>query len=143
MFFGSFLHSLDEKGRLVIPRKMREEIGVKVYILKGYDGALSIFKASAFEQLCKEINTLPFNKKDSRAFLRIQLANACEIDVDKAGRIQIPSQLLTRYQIGKDVIVLGVLDHIEVWDVKTYEQYEKDSESNFEEIAEHLSDKEN
>jgi MraZ protein len=63
MFFGFYEHTLDDKGRLVIPRKMREEAGVKVYILKGYDGALSVYKQSTFEKLVEEINSLPYNKK--------------------------------------------------------------------------------
>jgi len=142
MFFGSFLHTLDDKGRLVIPRKMREETGVKVFILKGFDGALSIYKAATFEKMCQEIMSLPFNKKNARAYQRIQLANACELEIDKAGRVQIPAQLLAKYQIGKEVMVLGVLDHIEVWNKEVYETYEKENDAKFEDIAENLNNEE-
>ena len=139
MFFGSYTHNLDDKGRLVIPSKMREELGLKAYILKGFDGALSIYKESEFQNLVVELKNLPFNKKNSRAYLRIQLASACELDIDRQGRALLPTQLLNKYQIGKEVIVIGALDHIEVWNRKDYEEYEKNADSSFETIAEELS----
>ena len=139
MFFGSYTHNLDEKGRLVIPSKMRDELGLKAYILKGFDGALSIYKESDFQRLVNELQNLPFNKKNSRAYLRIQLASACELDIDRQGRALLPTQLLNKYQIGKEVIVIGALDHIEVWNRKDYEEYEKNADSSFETIAEELS----
>ena len=142
MFFGSYTHNLDEKGRLVIPSKMREELGLKAYILKGFDGALSIFKEEDFINLTNELKNLPFNKKNSRVYLRIQLASACELDIDRQGRALLPTQLLNKYQIGKEVIVIGALDHIEVWNKKDYEAYEKNADSSFENIAEELDEKE-
>ena len=142
MFFGSYTHNLDEKGRLVIPSKMREELGLKAYILKGFDGALSIFKEEDFINLIEDLKKRPFNKKNSRAYLRIQLASACELDIDRQGRALLPTQLLNKYQIGKEVIVIGALDHIEVWNRKDYEAYEKTANSSFENIAEELEDKE-
>ena len=142
MFFGSYTHNLDDKGRLVIPSKMRDELGSKAYILKGFDGTLSIYKESDFQNLVLELKNLPFNKKNSRAYLRIQLASACELDIDRQGRALLPTQLLNKYQIGKEVIVIGALDHIEVWNRADYEEYEKNADSSFETIAEELSDKE-
>ena len=142
MFFGSFEHNLDDKGRLVIPRKMREEAGSKLFIMKGFDGALSIFKESGFERLANEFASLPFNKKAARDYLRIQLATTVELDVDKAGRVQLPSQLLAKYQISKEVIVIGCGDHIEVWDKKAFEKYEEDANASFEATAELLDSKE-
>ncbi|MFA6675794.1 MAG: division/cell wall cluster transcriptional repressor MraZ [Bacilli bacterium] len=138
MFFGSFAHTLDDKGRLVIPRKMREEIGVKAFIMKGFDGALSIYKASEFEKLVQEFNTLSFNKKNSRDYLRVQLASVSELEVDKSGRVQIPAQMLTKFQIGKEVMVIGMGDHIEVWNQTDFTKYEKDAISSFEKTAEDL-----
>lgn len=138
MFFGYFAHSLDNKGRLVIPSKMREELGGKAFIMKGFDGALSIYKETEFEKLVNEFNSLPFNKKSSRDYLRVQLASTCELDIDKMGRAQIPAILLAKYQISKDVVVIGVGDHIEVWDKVAYEEYEKASSSAFESTAEQL-----
>lgn len=138
MFFGYYERTLDEKGRLLIPSKMKDEAGIKVFIMKGFDGALSIYKASKFEELVKASETIPFNKKNSRAYLRIQLGSACELDVDRQGRIQLPTHLLNKYHIGKDVVVLGVGEHMEVWDRAAYEEYERNANESFEEIAENL-----
>lgn len=138
MFFGTYAHCLDDKGRLVIPRKMREEAGVKIFIMKGFDGALSIYKQISFEKLVEEFNTLPFNKKSNRDYLRIQLASTCELEIDKAGRIQIPQMLLNKYGISKEVMVIGAGDHIEIWDKTQYEKYLKEVELNFEATAENL-----
>ena len=138
MFFGSYVHNIDEKGRLVVPSKMREELGLKAYILKGYDGALSIYKEEGFLKLVEEINSLPFNKKNTRAYLRTQLASVGELEIDRQGRVLLPVQLLAKYKIGREVIVIGALDHIEVWNRNEYETYEKAADSSFEEIAEEL-----
>ena len=138
MFYGSFIHNLDNKGRLVIPSKMRDELGAKAYILKGYDGALSIYKESDFVELVKRIQSLSFTKKNARAHLRVQLASVCELDIYKKGRALLPTQLLSKYKIGREVIVIGALDHIEVWNRSDYEAYEKAADSSFEEIAEEL-----
>lgn len=142
MFYGSYIHNLDNKGRLVIPSKMRDELGSKAYILKGYDGALSIFKENDFLELVQKIKSLPFTKKNARAHLRVQLASVCELDIDKQGRALLPTQLLAKYKIGREVIVIGALDHIEVWNRSEYEAYEKTADSSFEEIAEELDDNE-
>jgi MraZ protein len=138
MFYGSYSHNLDNKGRLVIPSKMRDEFGGKAYILKGYDGCLSIYKEADFAKLMEKINSLSFNKKSAREFIRTQLASVCELEIDRQGRALLPTQLLNNYSIGKEVIVVGVYDHIEVWNKKDYEEYSKASNSSFEENAEEL-----
>ena len=140
MFYGSSSHNLDNKGRLVIPSKMREEFGGKAYILKGYDGCLAIYKESDFFKLMEKINSLSFTKKVSRAFIRAQLDSVCELEIDRQGRALLPAQLLNRYSIGKEVIVVGVYDHIEVWNKKDYEEFSKTANSSFEENAEELED---
>ena len=141
MFFGTYSHSLDDKGRLVIPRKMRDELGNKIFIMKGYDGALSVYKEEAFLKLIEEEETLSFKKKENRDYLRIRLASVVDLEVDKMGRVQIPTAILTKYHIGKDVVVLGSGDHIEVWDEKSYEEYSLSIEDSYEEIAERLGNK--
>ncbi|MCQ2087333.1 MAG: division/cell wall cluster transcriptional repressor MraZ [Bacilli bacterium] len=138
MFFGSYAHSLDDKNRLVIPSKMRSEIGTRLYIMKGFDGAVSMYPEKAFEKLMSEFNSMPFNKKDARSYLRTQLASTSELEIDKAGRVIIPGNLLTKYSISKSVMVIGMGDHIEIWDSKVYEVYEAEADKNFEDIAENL-----
>ncbi|MCQ2814820.1 MAG: division/cell wall cluster transcriptional repressor MraZ [Bacilli bacterium] len=139
MFFGNYEHTIDEKNRLVIPSKLREEAGVKVFILKGFDGALSVYKALDFQKLVAEIQSLPFNEKISRDYIRIQLASAAEMDVDKQGRIQIPTHLMNKYQMNKEVVIIGVGDHFEIWNKDKYLDYEKQIEKEFESNAEKLS----
>ena len=136
MFFGSFAHTLDEKGRLMIPRKMRDELGYKVYIMQGLDGCLSVYTESAYQKLTEEFSKLSFNQHKNRDYLRIQFASTHEMDVDKLGRVQIPTALLNKYGISREVIVLGIGDHIEVWDQKKYEEYEASVKDEFENIAE-------
>ena len=139
MFFGNYSHSLDDKGRLVIPRKMREELGNKIFIMKGYDGALAIYQESAYSQVMEELKTLSFMKKENRDYLRLKLASIVDLEVDKMGRVQIPTATLNKYHINKDVVVVGAGDHIEVWDMEKYEQYISSIEENFEDIAEHIA----
>ena len=136
MFFGSFAHTLDEKGHLMIPRKMREELGFKVYIMKGFDGSLSIYTVERYQKLVAEFSSLPFNQRKNRDYLRIQFASTHEMDVDKLGRVQIPTALLNKFNISREVLVLGIGDHIEVWDQKKYEEYESGIKDDFENIAE-------
>ena len=138
MFFGSYEHTLDSKGRLVIPAKFRSQVGNLLYILKGFDGALAIYKETEFQKMVEETSALAFNHKDTRGYIRVQLASASELEVDKQGRIQIPTQLVNRYGISKEVMVVGVYDHFEVWDKKVYLQYEKQMNENFEDIAENI-----
>ena len=138
MFFGSFAHTLDEKGRLMIPRKMREELGLRVYIMKGFDGSLAVYTENRYQKLIEEYNNLPFNKRNNRDYLRIQFASTHVMDVDKLGRVQIPTALLNKFNISREVIVLGIGDHIEIWDQKKYEEYEASVKDEFEYIAENI-----
>ena len=138
MFFGNYSHTLDEKGRLVIPRKMRDELGQQIFIMKGFDGALALYKADAYTELVEELKALSFNKKENRDYLRIKLASIVDLEVDKMGRVQIPASILAKYHINKDVAVLGAGDHIEVWDLEAYQKYVESIEDKYEDIAERL-----
>ena len=141
MYFGSFTHNLDEKGRLMIPRKMREELGYKVYIMKGFEGSLSLYNEERYQKLVEEFSRLSFNQSKVRDYLRLQFASTYEMEVDKLGRVQIPTALLTKYNISKEVLVLGIGDHIEVWDKAKYEEYENNISDEFESIAENIDAK--
>lgn len=138
MFFGYYEHNLDAKGRLIIPSKLREQVGDKVYILKGFDGALAIYKEEKFLEIIEEQKRLPFNKASSRDYLRAMLASVCELELDKIGRVQIPTVLLGKHGIGKELVIIGVGDHIEVWDKVKYLEYEERVDREFESNAENL-----
>lgn len=139
MFYGSYYHTLDVKGRLIVPAKFRLQLGEKCYILKGYDGSLSVYKESDFSKYLVSLDELPFAKKDARDIRRIALSSVSELEIDKQGRVQLPSALLVKYAIGRNVVVVGVSDHIEIWDQAKWEQYLKDNEKDFEEKSEALS----
>jgi MraZ protein len=139
MFFGNYQHNLDNKGRLMIPSKMRDEAGERLYIMKGYEGCLSVFKESAFASEIQKNNLLPFNQKNARDYVRLQLSSVAELEVDKQGRIQLPTQLLSEYKIGKSVYVIGVSDHFEIWDTAAWSEYLKQNANSYEVKAEMLT----
>ena len=144
MFFGHYEHSLDEKGRLLLPKKIKEELkdNSPLYVLKGFEGCLSIYREAEFLKLCEECEKISFNKKNSRSYLRAVLSSVIELMIDKVNRIQIPKDTLTRFHISKNVIIIGVNDHFEIWDSETYRRYEEEVNAHFEEIAESLDDDE-
>ena len=140
MYFGSYEHSLDEKGRLLIPRQLKNGLseGTHLYIMKGFEGCLSVFNESEFLALSQECSTLSFNKKNSRDYLRLMLSSVIELVVDKVGRIQLPSSTLNKYQIGRQLTIVGVGDHFEIWDREKFNKYQDEANERFEEIAESL-----
>lgn len=138
MFFGSFEHTLDDKNRLLIPSRLRGQVGSKLFIMKGYEGSLSIYPEAEFEKYLTKLESLPFESKISRDIERISLSSVFELEVDKANRIQIPTALINKYGITKDVVVVGVLNHIEVWSLEKWNAYLKDNEAEFESKSEEL-----
>lgn len=138
MFFGSFEHTLDEKNRLLIPSRLRGELGSKVFIMKGYEGSLSIYPQDQFSKYVEKLQNLPYESKLSRDIERISLSSVFEIDVDKVNRVQIPTALINKYNISKDVVVVGVINHIEIWSKAKWDEYLKVNESEFEAKSEEL-----
>ena len=141
MFFGHYEHSLDDKGRLLLPRKIKEELKETspLYVLKGFEGCLSVYTQAEFLKLASECEKISFNKKNSRDYLRAVLSSVVELPLDKVNRIQLPKDVLTRFHIAKNVIIIGVGDHFEIWDTEAYQRYEEEVNSHFEEIAESLT----
>lgn len=138
MFFGSYHHTLDEKGRLLVPSKMRDALGQKAYVLRGYDGALSVYTEADFLKYMDSLESLPFGRRDARDFRRVALSSVSELLLDRQGRLQLPAALLSKYAIGRNVVVIGVLDHIEIWDEGKWAAYLKENEKDFEDKAEAL-----
>lgn len=138
MFFGSYSHTLDNKGRLMIPAKMRNEAGGRLYILKGYEGSLSVYREAEFHNLTNALENLSYNQRDTRDVQRITLASVVELEVDAQGRIQLPSKLLSDYKISRSVVVVGVINHFEIWDAAAWENYLKQNEKDYEAKAENL-----
>lgn len=138
MFFGSYEYNIDEKGRISIPSKFRNEIGDKLYLIKGYEGCISLYKEEDFQRYITNIQNLPYEKAKVRQHARILLQSVVELSIDKAGRVLIPSRTLKEYNIGKSVLLLGSLDHLEIWDIDKWNVYKEENEKNFELDAEDL-----
>lgn len=143
MFFGSYEHLLDEKNRLVIPSKFRGLVGSKLYILKGFDGCLSLFTEKDFKAYLEKLSNLEFGDKLARDVQRISLSTVFDLEVDKASRIQIPTALVNKYHITHEVTVVGMIDHIEVWSKAKWEEYLLANEKDFEAKSEKLLNKKN
>lgn len=138
MFFGSYEYNVDEKGRVNIPPKFRNDIGDKLYLIKGYEGCISLYKEQDFQRYITNIQNLPYEKAKVRHHARILLQSVVELSIDKAGRVLIPTKTLKEYEIGRNVLVLGALDHLEIWDVEKWKAYKEENEKSFELDAEDL-----
>ena len=138
MFMGEYQHSLDSKGRLIIPAKFREELGENAVMTRGLDNCLFLFPQSEGMVLEEKLKTLPLTKATARQFVRFLFSGATECDLDKQGRITIPQNLRDYAKVDKDVVVIGVSNRIEIWSRDRWEQYMQEAEDAYEEIAENI-----
>lgn len=132
MFFGSYAHTLDSKGRLFLPSRMREQMGNRIYIMKGYEGCLSIYQESDFNAKMEQLQALPYNQISARENIRLELESVVELEIDDQGRITIPSKIIAKYAIEKKVTIIGILHHFEIWSTSAWEKYVQEREKNFE-----------
>ena len=139
MFIGEYQHALDLKNRMIVPSKLREELGNKFVITKGLDGCLYAYPLTEWKILEEKLKTLPLTNKDARAFVRFFFAGACEVEMDKQGRGLIPQNLKEYAGIEKDIVSIGVLTRVEIWSKEKWENY-NDSNMDFDSIAEKMSD---
>jgi len=140
MFMGEYQHNVDPKGRLIIPAKFREHLGDCFVITRGLDNCLFGYPMDEWRKLEEKLKQLPVTKKDARAFTRFFFSGATEVELDKQGRINIPTTLLSYANVDKECIVLGVSSRIEIWAKSAWETYFDDSEDSFNEIAENMID---
>jgi MraZ protein len=138
MFFGSYLYSIDEKGRLVIPSKMRGISGNTVFAMRGFEKCLTLYTQETFEKFANQLQTLNFNQVQVRQYVRLALASVVELTFDTHGRIQLPVETMKAFGLQKQVKIIGVNDHIEIWDLDQWTEYEKEQQANFESNAEDL-----
>lgn len=138
MFMGEYHHNVDNKGRIIIPSKFRENLGDVFVLTRGLDQCLFGYPLTEWKLLEDKLKTLPLTKKDARAFTRFFFSGATESEIDKQGRINIPSPLLQYANLEKECVVLGVSSRIEIWSKSHWENYFSDSEESFAEIAENM-----
>lgn len=140
MFMGEYHHSIDEKGRMIIPAKFRDALGPSFVMTRGLDNCLFIYPYSEWEQLVQKLKALPLMKADARAFTRFFLSGATECELDKQGRVNIPANLREHARLESNAVVIGVSNRVEVWSREMWETYSQNSEASFNEIAEKLVD---
>ena len=140
MLMGEYNHSIDDKLRLIIPSKFREELGEKVIITRGLENCLFIYSEKEWEKVVSKLNSLPFTKKDARSFTRMFLSGATDVEFDKQGRIKITKQLSDYASLIKDCVVIGVNDRLEVWSKENWNNYFNENSENMSEVCEKLFD---
>ena len=139
MLIGEYEHSLDTKGRLIMPAKLRESIGEKFIVTKGLDGCLFAFSLSEWSNFEQKLRTLPISNKDARAFSRFFFAGAIECEIDKQGRFLIPVNLREHASLDKEIVIIGVGTRLEIWNRETWKNYSSDENISADEIAENMT----
>ena len=140
MFIGEYHHAIDEKGRLAVPVKFRNDMKSGGVVTRGLDYCLFVYPKKDWQELAERLAKLPIAKATSRAFARLMLAGAMEVTVDSQGRIMIPEYLRDFGSLKKTVVVAGLYNRIELWDEKAWEKYRKGTESKSGDIAEALGE---
>ncbi|MDK2991752.1 MAG: transcriptional regulator MraZ [Clostridiales bacterium] len=140
MFMGEYRHTIDQKGRLIIPAKFRDDLGDKFVATKGLDRCLFVYSPDEWSNLEQRLKALPLTNKDARAFVRFFFAGAAECEIDKQGRILLPANLREYASLVKDVVLVGVLTRVEIWSKDIWDEYNEQANLDHESIAERMAD---
>ena len=138
MLSGEYRHNIDSKGRVIIPSRIREEMGNKIVITRGLDGCLFGYNEKTWESIMQKLNTLPFTKKDARNFTRFMTSGAITLEFDKQGRVNIPNYLTEYALLKKEVVIIGVVDRIEIWSNDNWEEFMNNNVESLSDISENL-----
>ena len=138
MFLGEYHHSIDDKGRLIIPAKFRSELGDKFIITRGIENCLFAYPEKRWEEIVHKLESLPFTKKDARNFTRFFLSGATVAEFDKQGRVNITSPLINYASIEKECIIIGTGDRLEIWSEDAWNNFFNSASINMSDIAENL-----
>ncbi|HEY3365806.1 MAG TPA: division/cell wall cluster transcriptional repressor MraZ [Symbiobacteriaceae bacterium] len=137
-FMGEFQHSVDAKGRLAIPAKLREGLGERFIATKGLESCLFVFPMKEWDTFSEKLRSLPVASVDARQFTRLFFSGATECEADPQGRILLPANLRTFAGLEKDVVIVGVSSRVEIWAQPKWEEYCQKAEESYPEIAEKL-----
>lgn len=140
MFIGTHYHTLEQQGRVSVPKSFRSEIEHRAVITHGLDGCLFIFTADSWSLLMDKLQSLPLGNKAARDFLRLLTYNAAPIELDKLGRTHLPENLIKLASIEKEIVFAGALSRIEVWAKAKYHSYVESLEGNESEIEKTLGE---
>lgn len=140
MLIGEFSHAIDSKGRLIIPAKLRDDLGGSFVLTRGLDGCIFGYPMASWERVEEKLKALPLAKKTARSFTRFFYAAAASVNLDKQGRINIPQNLLDYADIKKNCQVIGMNDRIEIWSEERWQEYNESLSEGVEDLAEELFD---
>lgn len=140
MFIGEYSHTIDAKGRVSMPAKFRRLLSKGVVVTRGLDRCLLVYSREAWEVMAKKLAALPITSQQSRAFSRLMLAGAWDVELDSQGRIILPEYLRQYASLAKHVTITGLYDRIEIWNEDAWQQYRAQTEAASGEIAASLSD---
>ena len=138
MLMGEYHHNLDEKGRIIIPSKLREELGENVIVTRGLEDCLFVYSLPEWSLIVSKLKTLPFTKKDARSFTRMFLSGATAAEFDKQGRIKISNPLIDYASLDKECIIIGVNDRLEIWSKEKWNSFVDVSRDEISDLADHL-----
>ncbi|MCU6760921.1 cell division protein MraZ [uncultured Roseburia sp.] len=138
MFMGEYNHTVDAKGRLIVPAKFRESLGEEFVVTKGLDGCLFVYPMEEWKNIEEKFRNIPLTTKDARKFSRFFFSGAAACEVDKQGRILIPTVLREFADLQKEAVLAGVFNRIEIW---SKERWQDESEyDDMDEVAEHMAE---
>ena len=137
MLIGEYEHSLDTKGRLIMPAKLRQDMGEKFIVTKGLDGCLFAFSQNEWLNFETKLKVLPLSYRNARNFVRFFLSGATECELDKQGRFLIPNNLRTAANLEKETVIIGVGTRLEIWDKSTWSKCDENISAD--EIAENMT----
>ncbi len=138
MFIGEYHHTIDEKGRIIIPSKFRDLLGEHFIVTRGIDNCLFVYSLSDWERIVEKLNNLPFTRKDARVFNRFFLSGATDVELDKQGRVNLSSPLISYAKLIKDCVVIGTGDRIEIWAQELWDVFFDSTKDRMSDIAENL-----
>jgi len=140
MFLGTFEHNIDDRNRLMLPKKFRGEVGRQAVVTRGLDGCLFLYPVSSWKKIEEKLVNTPLTSKDARSFARHMLSGAMEVEVDKFGRVLLPSYLKEFGGVKESVMILGLGERAEIWDKKRWKEYSEKLDGKSDQVAERLTE---
>jgi len=140
MFIGEYKHNLDDKGRVAVPKKFRSDLRSGAVVTRGLDSCLFLYTKKEWEKLAQKLANLPFAQANTRAFARLMLAGAMDVEVDGQGRVVLPEYLRKFAGLNKEVVVAGLYSRLELWDSEKWAEYKKKTENESTKIAEQMGE---
>ena len=140
MFIDEFLLNIDDLGRIAIPSKYREILGNNFVITRGIEHCIYVYPNDTFNHIVTKLESLPFTKKDARAFTRFFMSGATAIELDKQGRVNVPSPLINYANLSKKCVIVGTGDRLEIWDEEASNEFMSSCNDEMSDIAENLSE---